>query len=86
MVETSFKDLKVTPSQGTHFFQNLISFQIGYFTVNSDLKNEFIDWEWLARQTSVREGKFARHLCFDKPLKVKMNGRSNQGVILKPGG
>ncbi|MEJ2719992.1 MAG: PEP/pyruvate-binding domain-containing protein [bacterium] len=84
MVETNFKDLKVTPSQGTHFFQNLISFRIGYFTVNSDLKNEFINWRWLAAQPSVRERDFARHLRFDRPLTIKMNGRSNHGVILKP--
>ncbi|UCH85872.1 MAG: histidine kinase [Candidatus Latescibacterota bacterium] len=84
MVETSFKDLKVTPSQGTHFFQNLISFRIGYFTVNSDLKHEFINWDWLGKQPSVKQGKFARHLRFDRPLTIKMNGRSNRGVILKP--
>ncbi len=84
MIETGFKDLRVTPSQGTHFFQNLISFRIGYFTVNSDLKNEFINWEWLAQQPAVREGKYVRHLRFDRPLTIKMNGRSNRGVILKP--
>jgi len=84
MVETSFKDLRVTPSQGTHFFQNLISFRIGYFTVNSDLKNEFINWGWLAQQPAVRERRFVRHVKFDKPLTIKMNGRTNQGVILKP--
>lgn len=86
MIETGFKDLKVTPSQGTHFFQNLISFRIGYFTVNSALKGEFINWGWLAEQPSVRERKFARHLRFDRPLTIKMNGRSNRGVILKPDG
>ncbi|MBP2681008.1 MAG: Phosphoenolpyruvate synthase, partial [Candidatus Krumholzibacteriota bacterium] len=86
MVETSFKDFRVTPSQGTHFFQNLISFRIGYFTVNSDLRSEFLNWEWLRNQRSVRDGKYSRHLRFDAPLTVKMNGRANRGVILKPGG
>lgn len=85
MVETGFKDLRVTPSQGTHFFQNLISFRIGYFTVNSHLKNEFIDWKWLAAQPAVKERRYVRHLRFDRPLVVKMNGRTNRGVILKPG-
>ena len=85
MVETGFKDLKVTPSQGTHFFQNLISFRIGYFTVNSTLRNEFINWDWLAEQPSVVDRKFVRHLRFDEPLNIKMNGRTNRGVILKPG-
>ncbi|UCG52066.1 MAG: histidine kinase, partial [Candidatus Latescibacterota bacterium] len=86
MVETGFKDLRVTPSQGTHFFQNLISFRIGYFTVNSDLKNEFLNWKWLAAQTPWTERKYSRHLRFDSPLTIKMNGRSNRGVILKPDG
>jgi CheY-like chemotaxis protein len=86
MIETGFKDLKVTPSQGTHFFQNLISFRIGYFTVNSALKGEFINWAWLAEQPSIKERKFVRHLRFERPLTIKMNGRSNRGVILKPDG
>jgi CheY-like chemotaxis protein len=86
MVETSFKDFRVTPSQGTHFFQNLISFRIGYFTVNSDLRSEFLNWEWLRTQSAVRDAKYSRHLRFDAPITVKMNGRANRGVILKPGG
>jgi CheY-like chemotaxis protein len=86
MVETSFKDFRVTPSQGTHFFQNLISFRIGYFTVNSDLQSEFLNWEWLRNQRAAADGKYSRHLRFDSPLTVKMNGRANRGVILKPGG
>jgi hypothetical protein len=86
MVETSFKDFRVTPSQGTHFFQNLISFRIGYFTVNSDLRSEFLNWEWLKNQAAVKDRKYSRHLRFDSPITVKMNGRDNRGVILKPGG
>ena len=85
MVETGFKDFRVTPSQGTHFFQNLISFRIGYFTVNSDLKNEFINWDWLARQPAVKVRRFVRHIRCESPLNIKMNGRTNRGVILKPG-
>lgn len=86
MVETSFKDFKVTPSQGTHFFQNLISFRIGYFTVSSDLRSEFLNWQWLKEQVSVGEQNYSRHLRFDTPLTIKMNGRTNRGVILKPDG
>ena len=85
MIETGFKDLKVTPSQGTHFFQNLISFRIGYFTVNSDLKGEFLNWDWLAEQPALGSMEFSRHLRFDEPMMIKMNGRTNCGVIMKPG-
>ncbi len=54
--------------------------------MNSDLRSEFLNWEWLRNQRSVRDGKYSRHLRFDAPLTVKMNGRANRGVILKPGG
>jgi hypothetical protein len=84
LVETSFKDLRVEPSQGTHFFQTLISFRIGYFTVDTMATDGFLDWEWLRSQPHVAERKFTRHLSFDAPLRVQMNGRLNQGVILKP--
>ena len=84
MGETSFKDLEVTPSQGTHFFQNLVSFQIGYFTLSSQTGDGFLDWTWLAKQPAVKERKFTRHLCFPGPAVVKMSGRSHEGVILKP--
>lgn len=85
MVETGFKDIKVTPSQGTHFFQNLISFRVGYFTIDGLTSNGFIDWKWLAKQKPVRQKKYTCHVHFDEPLTVHMDGRSNEGVILKPG-
>jgi CheY-like chemotaxis protein len=84
IIETSFKDLTVTPSQGTHFFQNLVSFRVGYFTVNSAMNENFVDWQWLADQPAFGKGKFTRHLRFDRPFTIKMNGRTNEGVILKP--
>jgi hypothetical protein len=84
LVETSFRDLRVEPSQGTHFFQNLISFRIGYFTVDTAAADTLLDWEWLRLQPPVAERNFTRHLRFDAPLNVQMNGRLNQGVILKP--
>ena len=85
IVETSFKDFKVTPSQGTHFFQNITSFRIGYFTVNETDKNDFIDWNWLSKQKAIKHGRFTRHLRFNKPLLIKMNGHSNKGIIYRPG-
>ncbi len=85
IVEAGFKDLRVTPSQGTHFFQNLVSSNVGYFTVNQDIGEGFVDWEWLARQPAVREAKHVRHLRFDQPLTITMNGKNNRGVIVRPG-
>ncbi len=85
IVESGFKDFDVTPSQGSHFFQNLTSFRVGYFTVNSHLSNDFIDWKWLSEQKVMEEFHFTKHLQFDSPIIVKINGHQNKGVILKPG-
>jgi hypothetical protein len=82
IVETAFGDMAVTPSQGSHFFQNLIARSVGYFTVNAG--DGFVDWAWLARQRVVAESSFVRHLRLDAPLTVKMNGRRQQGIICKP--
>ncbi|MGK5089251.1 PEP/pyruvate-binding domain-containing protein [Bdellovibrionota bacterium FG-2] len=84
IVESDFKDLDVTPSQGSHFFQNLISFRIGYFTVNAFTNQGYIDWKWLSEQPALEELRYTRHLRFEHPLVVKINGRKNMGVILKP--
>jgi hypothetical protein len=84
IVETDFKDMRVTPSQGTHFFQNLNAFQVGYFTINTNLGEDFLDWSWIAQQPSLKERVFTRHLKFEKPLQVKIDGHSGQGIIAKP--
>jgi CheY-like chemotaxis protein len=84
IVESDFKDMKVTPSQGTHFFQNLTAFDIGYFTVSSDNCDDFVDWKWLSEQTPIKKRAYIRHLKFDNPLIIKMNGHKNEGIIIKP--
>lgn len=84
IVEAGFRDFRVTPSQGSHFFQNLMAFQVGYFTVNPDAGEGFVDWEWLASQAAVQEQGCIRHLRLQNPLVVLMNGRTGRGLIFKP--
>jgi CheY-like chemotaxis protein len=84
IVESGFKGFKVVPSQGTHFFQNITSFNVGYFTVNSELDEGFIDWPWLKKQPAIREMTFTRHIRLDRPVTIKMNGHQNRGVVFKP--
>jgi CheY-like chemotaxis protein len=84
IVEAGFRDFRVTPSQGSHFFQNLTAFQVGYFTVNPDAGEGAVDWEWLADQPAVEERECVRHLHFPDPLRVVMNSKKSQGVIFKP--
>jgi hypothetical protein len=84
IVETSFKDMSVEPSQGSHFFQNITSFMIGYFTVNNKSERGFVDWDWLSLQEPVEEKEFTRLIRFNKPIVIKMNGHQNKGIIMKP--
>ncbi|MBN2104205.1 histidine kinase [bacterium] len=84
IVEAGFKDFSVEPSQGTHFFQNLNSFEIGYLTIHKENDQNFINWEWLLSQPVCSEMATTRHLRFDKPIVVKMSAHQNKGIILKP--
>ena len=84
IVESGFRDFRVIPSQGSHFFQNLTAFQIGYFTVNPDAGEGFVDWQWLAQQPAVEEHGCVRHLQFRSPAVVMMNGKTSRGMIFKP--
>jgi CheY-like chemotaxis protein len=86
IVEAGFRDMRVTPSQGSHFFQNLTAFHVGYFTANPDAGEGFVDWEWLAGQPAAEERGCVRHLRFDTPLAVLMNGKLGHGMIFKPEG
>lgn len=85
IVESGFKDFNVTPSQGSHFFQNITSFKVGYFTVNAFDHLGFIDWEWLKNQNAESELLYTRHLKFSEPIGIRINGHQNKGIILKPG-
>lgn len=82
IVEAGLKDIKVTPSQGSHFFQNLTSFRVGFFTINEG--DGFVDWDWLAKAPAVKDAGYVRHLHFDRPLMVAIDGKHQKGVILKP--
>jgi hypothetical protein len=84
IVEAGLRDLRVTPSQGSHFFQNLTAFQVGYFTVNPDAGEGFVDWQWLRSQPVAEVEGCVRHLHFGAPLPVVMNGKTSQGMIFKP--
>jgi CheY-like chemotaxis protein len=86
IVEACFKDFSVTPSQGSHFFQNITSFMVGYFTIGEEESKGFVDWQWLAAQEAVEEKELTRHLQFEHPVIVRMNGHLNRGIILKPKG
>lgn len=85
VVETDLSGIHVDPSQGSHFFQNIMSFGIGYLTVNQTGVDDLLDYEWLEGQPAASETDFVRHLAFDKPLEIALNGKRNYGVVMKPG-
>jgi CheY-like chemotaxis protein len=84
IVEAGLRDLRVTPSQGTHFFQNLTSFNVGYFTVNPEMGDGTVDWDWLEALPALSSAAHVRHIRLEKPILVLMNGKKNEGIVLKP--
>jgi hypothetical protein len=83
IVESGLKDYQIDPSQGTHFFQNLTSFRVGYFTINPFRNDGFYDLDFLKNQVAVFENEYIRHIRFKEPVIVKIDGRKNKGVIFK---
>ncbi len=84
IVESGLENYRIDPSQGTHFFQNLTSFRVGYFTINPYINDGYYDLEFLNSIKPVYENEFIRHLRFDNHLEVRIDGRKNKGAILKP--
>ena len=84
IVEEGLKNYHVDPSQGTHFFQNLTSFGVGYFTINTYTGDGLFQKEVLDSMPAVEETPHVRHVRFDKPLKIMMDGKKQKGVVLLP--
>lgn len=84
IVEVALKNYRVDPSQGTHFFQNMTSFGVGYFTVDTNLPGEggIIHKEMLDAMPAVEETAWVRHVRFDRPLRILMDGMKQEGVVM----
>ncbi len=85
IIESGLKNYRIDPSQGTHFFQNLTSFRVGYFTINPYIKEGFYDVDFLNSLEAVYENEHIRHIRFNNPLDIMIDGRKHKGVIMKPG-
>ncbi len=85
IVESGLKNYRIDPSQGTHFFQNLTSFRVGYFTVNPYINEGYYDVDYLDSLEVKYEDNYIRHVRFENPLEIMIDGKSHKGVILKPG-
>ncbi len=83
IVESGLENFRIDPSQGTHFFQNLTSFRVGYFTINPYINDGFFNIEYLENRKAELETKFVKHVKFDTPVKIKIDARKNRGIVLK---
>ncbi|UCF68033.1 MAG: hypothetical protein JSV80_01670 [Acidobacteriota bacterium] len=85
IVEATLPGMDVEPSQGAHFFHNLISFRVFYLCVShaerSMTARRSVDWRYLASQPAVRETTHTRHIRLKQPLRVKVDGRSGRGAL-----
>ena len=84
IVEAGLKNFRVEPSQGTHFFQNLTSMGVGYFTVNAFMGDGVYEQSLLDSMEAVEETEHVRHVRFEKPVIIKIDGMKKEGVVLRP--
>ncbi|MEG1546293.1 MAG: phosphoenolpyruvate synthase, partial [Bacteroides sp.] len=84
IVEAGLTNYRVDPSQGTHFFQNLTSFGVGYFTINAFCNDGVYNQDFLNAQPAIEETKYLRRIHFEQTLVVKMDGKKNVGVVMMP--
>ncbi len=83
IVESGLENYRIDPSQGTHFFQNLTSFRVGYMTINPYIDEGYYDTAYLEHLPAVYEDDFIRHVRFDRDLVIRIDGRTNRGVVMK---
>ncbi len=84
IVEQGLDEYQIEPSQGTHFFQNLTSLRVGYFTINPFRKDGFFNLDFLAEQVAEYEDEWLRIVAFDDEILVKLDGKNGVGVVMKP--
>jgi len=84
IVEVGLEEYNIDPSQGTHFFHNVVAMKLGYFAVPYHSGSNYIDWDWIHTQEARERGHYFFHIRTNQALIVKMDGRSGRSVIFKP--
>ena len=84
IVESGLDNYRIDPSQGTHFFQNLTSFRVGYLTINPYIEEGHFDLEYLAACRAEYENEQIRHIRFKNPVKIQIDGKQSKAAVLKP--
>ena len=81
-METTTEHLNSEPSQGSHFFHNITTMGINYISV-SEKKDDFFKGDWLAEQSAQKESTYVRYVALDKPITIKVDGRSSRCVMMR---
>ena len=84
IIEIGIKDFPVDPSFGSHFFQNVTSMRLGYFTIDHTSEDDSFDHKWLEKQKVFKNKKFTTCYKLERPLRIKIDGQTGNGIILKP--
>ena len=84
IIESGLENYRIDPSQGTHFFQNLTSFRVGYLTINPYINDGYYDVDFLMQEESKFEDEYIKHVCFQKPCITMIDGKTNTGIVFKP--
>ena len=84
IVELGKNNFPVDPSFGSHFFQNVTSMRLGYFTVDDNSKTDLFDFNWLKKQKIIEDKTYTTCYNLEHPLRIKIDGTTGNGIILKP--
>ena len=82
-IEVGIDEFNPDPSFGSHFFQNVTSLRIGYFTILKKDHKKYIDWDWVKQKKAYYRTKYIKVIKLSKPLYIKLDGINGEGVILK---
>jgi hypothetical protein len=81
IIETSLEGYPLDASSGSHFFHNVVSMNVGYFSIQPEMSKSYIRWDVLKKQTIINQTKYFRHIRFEKPLTVSMDGKKRISVV-----
>ena len=84
IIETGIENFQIEQSQGSHFFQNMVSTKTGFLHIKYDSITNFIDWDWLKKQKIAEEKQYFVHMELSNPLTIILDGRNKNAIIKKP--
>ena len=84
IIEVGRTDMPVDPSFGSHFFQNITSLHVAYFTIDPRRRKDLLDMDWLSQDNLVQSGKFVDWYRFDQPFLATLDGTTGKGLIFRP--